>query len=163
MQPANAIPDTLDMVTATRREGDGPVGEDENVEFRRFGPFRIRVLLGRQHGVEGDEVVVAEHLDLLSGLPHDHILDGQRVNGQGLGDGLYVFLAGILHIEPPDGPGGLTLGWEEVNRGVLDETLPGGGSGDLLVFGGVEAKGGHIHGYSSVLGNDSNTAIDWFG
>ena len=134
MQPANAIPDPLDMVTATRRESDGPIAKHENVEFRLFGPLRIRAQLGRQHGVEGNEVVVAEHLDLLSGLPHDHILDGQRVNGQGLGDGLYVFLAGILHIEPPDGPGGLTLGREEVDGGVLKETVPGGRSGDLLVF-----------------------------
>lgn len=151
------------MVTATRRESNGPIAKHQYVEFRRFGPFRIRVLLGRQHGVEGNEIVVAEHLDLLSGFSQDHILDGQRMDGQGLGNGVYVSLAGILHIEPPDGPGGLTLGQEEVDGGVLKETVPGGRRGDLLVFGGVEAKGGHCR-YSSVCTGYMIrivTAIDW--
>lgn len=132
MHFANSISGPTDVSTATRREGHDAVLEDEHVQCGRDRNTRTFLFdLVSHKGLEGDEVVVLEHVDFLPRLTDSNILRGQGVNGQSLGDGIDIFLRGVTDIDPPDRMAGIRSSFELFQKNLVtgatwEKIMPGG-------------------------------------
>ena len=132
---ADSISGPFHMCTAAGRESHHTILEHEHVQGRRDrDAWAILFDFAGDEGLEGDEVVVLEHVDLLPWLADGDILRRQGMDGQGLGHSLDVFLGGVAHVNPPDWMAGFWSSFVLLQGKILigadrEEIIPGGGGG----------------------------------